>query len=77
MRLKFFLGIPLILALSLLSTPIAAADDFDPFPYDINNDGIISKPEAVVAIADHFAGYITKAQALEVTALYYSGLDGK
>jgi len=42
-----------------------------PWSYDYNYDCIMSKSEAIVAVADYFAGYITKAQALEVIAWYY------
>jgi len=72
MRLKLLLVIPLILALLILPTPVAAGDIGEPWPYDADDNGIISKSEALVAIADYFAGDITKWQALEVIALYYS-----
>jgi len=42
-----------------------------PWSYDTNYDCIMSKSEALVAVADYFAGDITKAQALEVIALYF------
>ena len=39
--------------------------------YDADEDCFISKAEALVAVADYFAGDITKWQALEVIALYF------
>ena len=75
MRLKFLLIIPLILALLFFSSPVAASEPIpwgDPWGYDSNGDGIISKSEALVAIADYFQGDITKIQALDVVALYFS-----
>jgi len=42
-----------------------------PWYYDADGDCFISKAEALVAVADYFAGDITKAQALEVIALYF------
>jgi len=70
MRLKLLLILPLILALLTLSSPVVAWDE--PWPYDADDDGIISKSEALVAVADYFSGDITKAQALEVIALYFA-----
>jgi len=45
---------------------------FDPWFYDENEDGVISKTEALTAVADYFAGSITKHQALEVIVLYFA-----
>jgi len=45
---------------------------FDPIVYDEDGDGAISKTEALTAVTDYFAGDITKAQALEVIALYFA-----
>jgi len=39
--------------------------------YDANGDGIMSKAEALVAIADYFEGDITKWQALWVISKYF------
>jgi len=75
MRLKVLLIIPLILTLLLFSSPVAAGEPIpwgDPWSYDSDYDGKISKSEALVAIADYFSGDITKAQALEVIALYFA-----
>jgi len=44
---------------------------FDHWSYDEDEDGVISKTEALTAIADCFDGAITKEQALEVIALYF------
>ena len=46
--------------------------EFDPWSYDADEDGVISKTEALNAIVDYFGGAITKAQALEVIALYFA-----
>jgi len=45
---------------------------FDPMNYDADGDGVISKSEALTAVTGYFAGDITKAQALEVIALYFA-----
>lgn len=44
---------------------------FDPWSYDADGDGVISKPEAVDAVWDYFGGAINKDQALEVLWLYF------
>lgn len=43
----------------------------DPWDYDVDEDGEISKTEALAAVVDYFANLISKAQALEVIALYF------
>ena len=43
---------------------------FDPMVYDADGDGVISKSEALTAVADYFSGAITKAQALLVIVEY-------
>jgi len=48
-----------------------AAGLFDPWRYDTNSNGIVEKVEALSAVADYFTHLITKAQALEVIALYF------
>jgi len=45
---------------------------FNPWDYDVDEDGVISKTEALVAVVDYFDGVITKHQALLVVALYFS-----
>jgi len=53
-------------------TVTGPAPEFDPWDYDVNDDGVISKAEALAAVADYFGGDITKANALEVIALYFA-----
>ena len=69
MRLKFLFIIPLILALLLLPTAVAA----EPWPYDQNEDGVISKAEATYAVNLYFDGLIPKYEAVEVVILYFLG----
>ena len=45
---------------------------FDPMVYDVDGSGVIEKDEALAAVADYFAGIITKAQVVEVLVLYFS-----
>jgi len=45
---------------------------FDPWVYDVDKDGVISKTEALTAVVDYFDGLITKEQALEVIVLYFA-----
>lgn len=51
---------------------VLATVGFDPMNYDLNEDGVISKTEALTSIEDYFAGDITKAQAWEVIVLYFT-----
>ena len=39
--------------------------------YDADEDGLISRDEALAAVNDFFSGDITRDQALEVIALYF------
>ena len=41
-------------------------------PYDDDDDGAISKNEAIAAVVDYFASRITKAQTIAVIVLYFS-----
>jgi len=41
--------------------------------YDLNNDGMIEKNEAIQAVSDYFAGIITRQDAITVVAAYFSG----
>ena len=58
----------------LIDLPLAigteGAATFDPMDYDADSDGVISKSEALTAIADYFDDVITKEQALEVIVEY-------
>ncbi|MBN2187559.1 MAG: hypothetical protein JW732_08980 [Dehalococcoidia bacterium] len=47
-------------------------EEWDPWAYDENQDGIIQKMEAIHAIQDYFSGKISKAQAIEVIMLYFA-----
>ena len=40
--------------------------------YDSNDDGGISRAEAIAAISDYFDGTITRLQAVEIIRLYFS-----
>ena len=51
---------------------IAAAQLLLGIPYDDDNDGAISKGEAIAAIVDYFAGRLTKGQTIAVIVLYFS-----
>lgn len=57
-------------------TPFAVCgeveEEFDPWIYDVDEDGEISKTEALNAIVDYFGGDITKDEALQVIALYFA-----
>lgn len=44
---------------------------FNPWTYDRDSSGAIEEDEALTAVADYFDLKITKAQALEVIALYF------
>ncbi len=46
--------------------------DWYSWDYDADQDGSISKEEALAAVSDFFAGHITKQQALEVIVLFFS-----
>jgi len=76
MRLKLLLVIPLILALLLFSSPVAALGDeaqFDPWCYDFDQDGKVCKQEALIAVSDYFGYIITKAHVLWIIELYFEG----
>jgi len=44
---------------------------WSPWAYDVNEDGIIQKGEAIKAVQDYFSGKISKMQAIEVVMLYF------
>jgi len=52
------------------TTTVSVTVGFDPMVYDADGDGVISKTEALTAVADYFSGAITKAQALLVIVEY-------
>ncbi len=41
--------------------------------YDLNDNGVIEKSEAVAAVIDYFEGIITRDEVVEVILLYFSG----
>ena len=45
---------------------------FAPLDYDIDEDGVLSKTEALEAVSDYFDETITLDQVLEVVILYFS-----
>lgn len=45
---------------------------FDPWVYDLNDDGIIDEQEVMAATQDYLAGIITKRQLDRVTKLWAS-----
>jgi len=45
---------------------------FNPWDYDLDENGVISKMEALTAVVDYFGGLITKQQALAVIVLYFA-----
>jgi len=51
---------------------VTAEDAIDPWIYDIDDDGVISKDETLAAIADYEADTITKNDVLSVVILYFS-----
>lgn len=51
---------------------VTEADAIDPWIYDIDDDDVISKDEALAAIADYEADTITKNDVLSVVILYFS-----
>jgi hypothetical protein len=55
-----------------LRAKITTPDTFDPWSYDDDKDGEISKVEALNAVVDYFDGVITKDQAIEVLWLYFA-----
>ena len=44
---------------------------FDPWRYDVNENGVIEKREVIDAIRDYFNEVITKVQVIEVIRLYF------
>jgi len=44
---------------------------FDPWDYDLDDNEVISKSEAVKSVQDYFNGLIAKAQTVQVIMLYF------
>jgi len=55
----------------LTGTPFATAEEWNPWVYDENSDGVIQKSEAIQAVMDYFSQKISKAQAIEIVMLYF------
>ncbi len=55
-----------------IARPVAIKNDGIWTRYDLNNNGMIERGEAVAAAFDYFKDIITKQQALEVVALYFA-----
>lgn len=55
-----------------LAITVGDQEKFDPWIYDVNDDEVIDKSEALQAVADYFDGGLTKLQVLEVVALYFN-----
>jgi hypothetical protein len=53
---------------------VKIAAEFDPWSYDTNKDGVISKAEILVALTEYFDGLLTKDQIMELIQLYYDGI---
>lgn len=64
-------GPRIVLGLEQIAKYIHPEIFFDPWDYDRNADGTISKSEAIRAIQDYFNGLIGKMQALQVLVLYF------
>ena len=63
-----------MLALAGLAVTTAHASDPDVSPfYDSNGNGVIDRGEAITAVADYFAGVITRDQVLVIIQYYFSG----
>lgn len=61
-------------AIDTATVTVIAEGAFDPYIYDTDEDGVMSKDETLAAVADYLADpkIITKNQALEVVKLYFS-----
>ncbi len=51
---------------------VLVVGDWDPWEYDTDTSGDVSKQEALVAVVDFFGGQICKSQALDVIVLFFS-----
>lgn len=50
---------------------------FDPWVYDLNEDGYIDEQEVLKATQDHLAGIITKRQLDKVILLWQNGVHAE
>jgi iron complex transport system substrate-binding protein len=64
-------GPRIVLGLELLAKYIHPEIFFDPWDYDIDENGDISKAEAIGGIQGYFNGLMAKAQAIQVVMLYF------
>jgi hypothetical protein len=60
-----------ITAVATVRLDVSTVPVFDPWAYDTNHDGVMSKAEAIIAVNKYFDGIITKDQALQVVNLYF------
>ena len=64
-------GPRIVLGLEQVAKYIHPGIFFDPWDYDKDNNGNISKAEAIKSIQDYFNGLIAKAQTIQVIMLYF------
>jgi len=64
-------GPRIVLGLEQVAKYIHPEIFFDPWDYDVDSNGEVSKAEAIKAVQDYFNGLIAKMQALEVVAFYF------
>ncbi|PIU22801.1 MAG: hypothetical protein COT13_06505, partial [Chloroflexi bacterium CG08_land_8_20_14_0_20_45_12] len=64
-------GPRIVLGLEQVAKYIHPGIFFDPGDYDKDNNGNISKAEAIKSIQDYFNGLIAKAQTIQVIMLYF------
>ena len=62
-----------MLALAGLTASTVHADDSFVTDYDTDGNGVISRDEAIDAVADYFAGELTRDQVITVIQYYFSG----
>jgi len=64
-------GPRIVLGLEQVAKYIHPGIFFDPWDYDKDNNGNISKAEAIKAVQDYFNGLIAKMQTIQVVMLYF------
>ena len=64
-------GPRIVLGLELVAEYLHPEIFFNPWEYDKDSSGGISKAEAIKAIQDYFNGLMAKAQAIQVVMLYF------